>query len=84
MDKNVWYSVEDKLPELDKFGESVDVLVIERKWGFSQGRTDTDGYRLAYWDGKHWSDDRSGDIEDNPDYFSVVYWMYIPDTPDKK
>ena len=83
--ENIWYSVEDKLPELDKkFGESEEVLVIERKWGFAQGRTETDAYRLAWWDGKHWQDMTSEDIEDNSDYFSVVYWMYITGAPDKK
>ena len=84
MDKNVWYSVKDKLPELNENGESVDVLVIERKFGFSQNLTYTDTYKIAYWNGKHWEDDNSEDMEDNLDYFSVVYWMYIPDAPDKK
>jgi hypothetical protein len=81
MKSGIWYSVKDQLPQIGKDGLSEDVLVIERKFGFSQSMVLSDGYRLACWDGKHWSDDNSEDIEDNPDYFFVVYWMSIPPTP---
>jgi hypothetical protein len=84
--KNTWISVKDNHPVIKEYGESDVVLCVERKFGFSQNRTDTDGYLLASWDGKHWINESEScnDLEDNPDYFSIVYWMEIPACPDEK
>lgn len=74
----MWIDVRDKLPELNRDGESDEVLCITRKFGFLQNRVETDCFAILRWDGKTWQDFKQNDYEDNADYVQVVYWMYIP------
>lgn len=76
--KLIWHDAREELPELNEHCESEEVLCLTRKFGFAQNLKETDTYEVLWWDGKHWQNYDNTYFEDNPDYFEVVYWMYIP------
>ena len=69
-----WISTKEEHHKLEE-----EVLCITRKFGFAQNRTETDTHEVLWWNGKTWEDWERDDIEDNPDYIRVVYWMEIPE-----
>ncbi len=83
MRDNGWINIRDRLPVDDSL-----VLVIMAKFGDIKQASSvylmyccirSDGNR--YWE---YQGDVSGDAENNPDYWTVVYWQPIPAYPDKQ
>ena len=78
-----WINVKEELPPLNKYGNSEDVLVILRKFGFNQDRLDTDTYMMASYNSyyKAWETEIDDNIEANANYMEVVYWQPLPKKP---
>ena len=80
---NKWIDVREELPHSNKNGDSEDVLVILRKFGFNQSRISTDTYIIASYSSTYntWETEDNENIEANADYMQVVYWQPLPAKP---
>lgn len=72
---NCWVSVDHKKP----YDNNLKIIWFAKATHFPD--LSYGGINLAWWNGEHWANLNSNNIEDNPDYMVVTHWMEEPIAP---